>query len=185
MKILYKSMNYVHEDYIRRCYELAINAGKKGYDTFGAILVYNGEIIAEAENTREYDNEIRGHAEFRLIYQSIDKFPKQILEKSVVYTSCAPCARCLMAIVSAGIQNIVYGVSYKCFQQLLPVQEELPDYELLLNRMNIPIKMIGPILEDEGMAVFEYWDGEHRQLDDIIKLMKEIREKKENFEIDD
>ena len=42
-----------HEKYIKRCYELAVSAGKKGFDTFGAVLVSNddGRIIAEAENT--------------------------------------------------------------------------------------------------------------------------------------
>ena len=44
-----------HEKYIKRCYELAISAGKKGYDTFGAVLVSNDKIIAEAENTSDYN----------------------------------------------------------------------------------------------------------------------------------
>ena len=34
-----------HEKYIKRCYKLAVNAGKKGYDTFGAVIVYNGKIL--------------------------------------------------------------------------------------------------------------------------------------------
>ena len=41
------------EKYMKRCYELAIRAGKKGYDTFGARLVHNGEILEEAENTAD------------------------------------------------------------------------------------------------------------------------------------
>ena len=32
-------MNSNHEEYMRRCYELAISAGKKGFDTFRAVLV--------------------------------------------------------------------------------------------------------------------------------------------------
>ncbi len=30
---------------MRRCYELAIESGKKGYDTFGAVLVHNDKIL--------------------------------------------------------------------------------------------------------------------------------------------
>ena len=48
-------MNELHERYIKRCYELAASAGKKGYDTFGTVLVSDGEIIAEAENTADYE----------------------------------------------------------------------------------------------------------------------------------
>ena len=48
-------MNENHEKFIKRCYELAISAGKKGFDTFGAVLVSDGKIIAEAEKMLEKD----------------------------------------------------------------------------------------------------------------------------------
>ena len=32
---------------MKRCYELAVSAGKNGYDTFGAILVHVGKILWE------------------------------------------------------------------------------------------------------------------------------------------
>lgn len=34
----------INEKYMKRCYELAISAGKKGFDTFGAVLVCDGKI---------------------------------------------------------------------------------------------------------------------------------------------
>ena len=43
-----------HEQYMKRCYELAVNSGKKGHDTFGAVLVYDGKILEEAENTADF-----------------------------------------------------------------------------------------------------------------------------------
>lgn len=36
-----------NEQYIKRCYELAINAGKKGHDTFGALLEDEGMHVFE------------------------------------------------------------------------------------------------------------------------------------------
>lgn len=33
------------ERLMRRCYELAVSAGKKGYDTFGALLAHEGKIL--------------------------------------------------------------------------------------------------------------------------------------------
>ena len=47
-----------NERYMKRCYELAIEAGKKGYDTFGAVLVHNDKILEEAENTADYQKGI-------------------------------------------------------------------------------------------------------------------------------
>ena len=172
-----RSMNNNHEMYMRRCYELAISAGKKGYDTFGAVLVSEDKIIAEAENTSDYDRGIFGHAEFNLVHECANKFSDQIFEDAIFYTSCAPCIRCLMAIASLGIKTIVFGVSYKSFQQLLPFEEDIPNYEELLSKMNVSMKMIGPILEDEGMHTFEYWGGEYRPLEELIGEMDEIKGK--------
>lgn len=171
-------MNAQHEKYIRRCYELAISAGKKGYDTFGAVLVHEGCIIAEAENTADYEKGIFGHAEFNLVHSCANQFSDRMLENAVFYTSCAPCVRCLMAIASLGIRNIVFGVSYQCFQQLLPFEEEVPDYEALLGQMNVTVTMAGPVLEEEGMHVFEYWGGDYRPLEELIREMDEIKKKK-------
>lgn len=170
-------MNNTHEKYIKRCYELAISAGKKGYDTFGAVLVSGNKIIAEAENTSDYEKGIFGHAEFNLVHECANNFSDRIFENVVFYTSCAPCVRCLMAIASLGIRTIVFGVSYKSFQQLLPFEEDIPNYEEILSKMNVSMKMIGPILEEEGMHTFEYWGGEYRPLEELIKEMDEIKRK--------
>lgn len=168
-------MNNHHENYMKRCYELAISAGKKGYDTFGAVLVSDNQIVAEAENTSDYEKGLFGHAEFNLVHKCANQFSDQMFENAVFYTSCAPCVRCLMAIASLGIKTIVYGVSYKSFQKLLPFEEEIPDYEEILRKMNVSVKIIGPILEDEGMHVFEYWGGEYRPLEELIREMDEIK----------
>lgn len=170
-------MNDTHKKYMKRCYELAISAGKKGYDTFGAVLVNEDKIIAEAENTADYEKGIFGHAEFNLVHKCANKFPDKVFGTAVFYTSCAPCVRCLMAIASLGIKTIVFGVSYKSFQQLLPFEEDIPDYEKVLTQINVPMRMIGPVLEDEGMHVFEYWGGEYRPLEELIHEMDEIKKK--------
>lgn len=170
-------MNSQHEPYIKRCYELAVSAGKKGYDTFAAVLVHENRIIAEAENTSDHHKGIFGHAEFNLVHQCANRFPDRIFENAVVYTSCAPCARCLMAIASLGIRTIVFGVSYKSFQQLLPFEDDIPDYEEILHQMHVTVRLEGPVLEDEGMHVFEYWGGEYHPLEELIKEMDEIKSK--------
>lgn len=62
-----------HETYIRQCYDLAISAGKKGFDTFGALLVHNGAILEQAENTADYQHGLFGHAEFNLVHKCANK----------------------------------------------------------------------------------------------------------------
>lgn len=169
-----------HEQYIRRCYELAISAGKKGYDTFGAIIVHNGNILQEAENTADYINGLFGHAEFNLVHRCANKYSDEVLREAKFYTSCAPCARCLTAIASLGIKNIIFGVSYQKFSLLTPNDYKPINYEKVLSKIDINIKMTGPILQDEGMRVFEWWGGEYHPLAELIEQMAEIKRKVNN-----
>lgn len=165
----------VHEPYIKRCYELAISAGKKGFDTFGALLVSDGRILEEAENTADYKRGLFGHAEFNLVHKCANIYSDSLLKNAVFYTSCAPCMRCLMAIASLGITQIVYGVSYESFGLLLPFEQKHYDREGALALLDVPIRLTGPVLEDEGMHVFEYWGGEYRPLADLIAENEEIK----------
>ena len=168
-------MNEVHELFMRRCYELAVNSGKKGHDTFGAVLVYDGKILEEAENTADYEKGIFGHAEFNLVHKCANKYSDEILGRSVLYTSCAPCERCLCAIASLGVENVVFGVSYEEFSKLTPKDAVPVDREGLLGKLGIRMKLNGPVLEEEGMHVFEWWGGEYRPLEELIAEMAEIK----------
>ena len=164
-----------HEKYMKRCYELAVQAGKKGYDTFGALLVHDGKILEEAENTADYDKGIFGHAEFNLVHKCANRYPDAVLKESILYTSCAPCERCLCAIASLGIEQVVYGVSWRTFSKLTP-QDAVPvDREGLLQQLGIKMRLAGPVLEEEGMYVFEWWGGEYHPLEELIAEMEEIR----------
>ena len=164
-----------HERYMKRCYELAIRAGKKGFDTFGAVLVHNGVIIEEAENTADWDKGIFGHAEFNLVHKCANRYSDTVLKESTLYTSCAPCERCLCAIASLGVEKVVFGVSYDAFSQLTPGDAVPLDREGLLGKLGIRMKLTGPVLEDEGMHVFEWWGGEYRPLKELIAEMAEIK----------
>ena len=163
--------------YMKRCYELAIRAGKKGFDTFGALLVHDGKILEEAENTADWNKGIFGHAEFNLVHKCANRYPDSVLKESVLYTSCAPCERCLCAIASLGVENVVFGVSYEAFSQLTPDDAVPIDREGLLGKLGVQMKLAGPVLEEEGMHVFEWWGGEYRPLEELVAEMDEIKRK--------
>ena len=166
-----------HEKYMKRCYELAVRAGKKGFDTFGAVLVHNGQILEEAENTADWNKGIFGHAEFNLVHQCANRYPDSVLQESTFYTSCAPCERCLCAISSLGVENVVFGVSYEAFSQLTPGEASPIDREGLLQELGIRMKLTGPVLENEGMHVFEWWGGDYRPLEELVAEMAEVKKR--------
>ena len=164
-----------HEKYMKRCYELAVRAGRKGFDTFGAVLVHGGEILEEAENTADWNRGIFGHAEFNLVHKCANRYPDTVLKESTLYTSCAPCERCLCSIASLGVENVVFGVSYEAFSQLTPHDAVPLDREGLLGKLGIRMKLSGPVLEEEGMRVFEWWGGEYRPLEELVAEMAEMK----------
>ena len=164
-----------HEDYIRCCYDLAVSAGKKGFDTFGALLASGDEVIETAENTADYEHGFFGHAEFNLVHRCANRYSDELLHNATLYTSCAPCERCLAAIASLGVRKVVYGVSYRAFSQLTPFDDQPLDREGLLAQLHLPLKLEGPVLEDEGMHVFEYWGGEYRPLAELIAEMDAVK----------
>ena len=176
-----KENGCMDEKYIERCYELAIKAGKKGYDTFGAVLVHNGEILEEAENTANWEKGIFGHAEFNLVHKCANRYSDAVLKESVLYTSCAPCERCLCAIASLGVGNVVFGVSYEEFSKLTPYDAVPIDREGLLQKLGIRMKLTGPVLEEKGMHVFEWWGGEYRPLKNLIAEMDEVRKNRNHI----
>jgi tRNA(Arg) A34 adenosine deaminase TadA len=132
-----------NEKYMKRCYGLAVSAGKKGFDTFGALLVHDGEILEEAENTADWKKGIFGHAEFNLVHKCANRYPDNVLKESVLYTSCAPCERCLCAIASLGVENVVFGVSYEEFSKLTPNGAVPVDREGLLGKLGVRMNPAG------------------------------------------
>ncbi len=55
------------ERWIRRAIELAREARERGDEPFGALLVRDDEVLLEASNAVNTDNDITQHAEQRLI----------------------------------------------------------------------------------------------------------------------
>ena len=161
----------------RMSLKMSLKKRSQGFDTFGAVLVFDGKILEEAENTAEYKKKIFDHAEFNLVHKCANKYTDDILEKSVVYTSCAPCERCLAAIASLGVHQVVCGVSYREFCKLLPFDYQAVDREGLLKQLGIDMTLTESVLEDEGMHVFEWWGGKYHPLEELIAEMDEVKQK--------
>lgn len=146
-----------HEPFILRCYELAIDAGRKGNHPFGAVLVHKGKIILEAENTVLTDNDFTNHAEMNLMRDAARTLPRQIAPDSTVYTSCAPCAMCTATLAIAGITRVVYGVSHDAFNKRVGLKSKAMSNSALCEALGKKIEFIGPVLEKDGLRVFDHW----------------------------
>ncbi len=99
-------------DFMNRAVQLA----KYGMDTgmggpFGAVVVRNGEIIAEGNNQVLSSQDPTAHAEIVAIRQAANKLGRFDLSDCEIYVSCEPCPMCLGAIYWARPQKVYYAAT--------------------------------------------------------------------------
>ncbi|MTI31139.1 nucleoside deaminase [Xanthovirga aplysinae] len=104
-------MNLPDEKWMKRAIELAEDAVNRGNLPYGALLVVDGKVVLEAQNSINTDHDVTLHAELKLISIATRQLDKKTLSKAVLYTSTEPCAMCAGAIYWAGIKEVVYGCS--------------------------------------------------------------------------
>jgi len=96
--------------YLRRAIELArenILAGTGG--PFAALIVRDGEVIAEAANSVTSTNDPTAHGEINAIRKACAALGVFSLVGCEIYSSCEPCPMCLAAIYWARLGALYYG----------------------------------------------------------------------------
>ncbi len=95
------------EIFMRRALELAKNAAELGEVPVGAVIVRNGEIIAEGFNRREIDKNATAHAELIAINEACKKLGGWRLWQCELFVTLEPCPMCAGAIVNSRIKRVV------------------------------------------------------------------------------
>lgn len=95
--------------FMEHAIELSIKNVDNGGGPFGAVIVKEGEIIAEGVNRVTANNDPTAHAEVNAIREACRKLKTFKLEGCTIYTSCEPCPMCLSAIYWAGLSRIFFG----------------------------------------------------------------------------
>jgi tRNA(Arg) A34 adenosine deaminase TadA len=147
--------------FLRRAIALAQQARDNGNHPFGALLVdADQRVIFEAQNTVVTERDCTGHAETNLIRLASRQVSPEVLAGCTLYSSAEPCAMCAGAIHWGNVGRLVYGAGASSFYELVgptPTQIELSCREVFA-RSRQPIEVIGPMLEDEALAVHaDFW----------------------------
>ncbi|MGY0218634.1 nucleoside deaminase [Endozoicomonadaceae bacterium StTr2] len=136
-----------HTPFIMRAIELAGQAVEKGNHPFGAVLVRDGQIVLEAENTVHTDRDVTRHAELNLVSNASSRFSLTELKQSTLYTSTEPCPMCSGAIYWAGISRVVYACPAATLQDIAGPGMEVHCRELFERSHKGP-EVIGPLKEE-------------------------------------
>ena len=98
-----------NEECMRRAIALSEQNIENGGGPFAAVIVKDGEIIAEGMNRVTADCDPTAHAEVSAIRTACKILNTFSLAGCTIFTSCEPCPMCLGAIYWAHLDAIYYG----------------------------------------------------------------------------
>lgn len=103
----------MHEDiFMKEALRLArqgMLAGAGG--PFGAVVVWNDQIIGRGYDRVTSTNDPTAHAELIAIREACRHLGSFHLRDCVIYSSCEPCPMCMAAIYLAQPKKLIYGAS--------------------------------------------------------------------------
>jgi guanine deaminase len=141
--------------FMRRAIAIAIENVRSGGGPFGAVVVKNGQVIAEGVNRVTADNDPTAHAEVVVIRKACGALGDFQLGGCDLYTTCEPCPMCLGAIYWARPARVFYAgtaadAAAAGFDDALIYDELKRAHEA----RRIPMKQL---LRDESIAIFSAW----------------------------
>lgn len=99
----------IDEKYMKQAIKLARKAEALGDVPIGALIVYEGKVIARGYNRRNADKTTLAHAELLAIKKATKVIGDWRLEDCTMYVTLEPCQMCAGAIVQARIPKVVIG----------------------------------------------------------------------------
>ena len=144
-------------EHMRRAIALSLRAIRTNRGLpFGAVIVRDAEVIAEAHNTVTSDNDPTAHAEMNAIRAACAKLGTFLLEGCEIYTSGEPCPMCLAAIYWARLDRIYYANRQEDANRIGFSDESFyGEIALPKDQRRIPMSRL---LGEEAVAVFSEWD---------------------------
>ena len=99
----------LHQTYMQMALQQAEQAYAIGEVPVGAVIVYQGRVIAAAHNQREQLKDPTAHAEMIAITQAAESMDSWRLGDCTLYVTLEPCPMCAGAILNARVPQVVFG----------------------------------------------------------------------------
>ena len=145
-----------HESHVDRAIDLAREAAAAGDQPFGSVLVRDDEVVMEARNRVETEDDLAEHPELALARRAAAQ--RDDVADLVMYTSTEPCAMCAGGIYHGGLRTVVYSVSAERAGELAGGGGfTVPCADVFAYGTN-DVRVVGGVRREEGEAVHrEYW----------------------------
>ena len=133
--------------FMKRAVELAVDNVREGGQPYGAIIVKDGDIVAEGVNTLHKIYDISGHAELIAMRKLQEEIRTNDLSEYVMYASGEPCKMCQSAMYLANLTRIYY-----CQTMQDAIDCDFPESDCLtLEKLNTLANKMERLELEEGM----------------------------------
>ena len=138
--------------------QLAEKAAALGEVPVGAVLVKDGEMIAEGWNQPISQHDPTAHAEIMAMRQAARILQNYRLPDTTLYITIEPCSMCAGAIIHARIARVVFGANEPRFGAAGSANNLLQDPQL-----NHQVKLTSGVLAEECGVILKQFFRERRK----------------------
>lgn len=139
--------------YMKVAFDEACLSHREGNHGFGAVIVQDGEVIAQAHDTEETEKDPTAHAELRAIRLASAKLGKNLSGCSIVCTH-EPCPMCATAVVWCGISTVAYG--YSISDAIRQGRNRIDiDCAEIFSRAKADIRIVKGLMSDECAFLYD------------------------------
>lgn len=152
------------KELIRRAIAVSETAITNGGRPFGTVITDgDGRIVVEAYGLPTVEpRDWTAHSEMRALREASATMTWAELGRATLYASGEPCPMCAAAVYWCNIRRLVYSVSEPAMRALRAPYERAAGIQMrceeIYARCERRIDVVGPLLEEEGLAVHRrFW----------------------------
>ncbi len=94
--------------YMEQAFKEALKAYRKKEVPVGAVIVYNGKIIAKSHNNRQNRHNVLGHAEIMAVLKAEKKIRDWRLDECEMFVTLEPCTLCTHVIKECRLKKVYF-----------------------------------------------------------------------------
>ncbi len=137
-------------EFMQMALEQARLAPARGEVPIGAVLVLDGQVLAQVHNFREVWQDPTAHAEVVAIREAATRLGTWRLTDTALYVTVEPCSMCAGAIIQSRISRLVFGARDPKAGACGSVFN-LPDER----RLNHRVQVVGGVMEHESQELMQ------------------------------
>jgi len=132
--------------------QISKSKGNKGY---GAVIVYDGEILSEAHDTAITENDPIKHAEVNAIRKAVKTKADINLSGAILFSTCEPCPMCTSLAVWSNLTTIVFGASIEETLKLGRTRININSKDII-DKSPVMMEIIDGVLKEQCLKLYEY-----------------------------